>query len=871
MYRSTAIRWIRILAAAFVAAIVFAYAGPLICSKSQSFEQAFFGNDALGIVALFIAAFTGITVVHRWIGSELGHARQMFRYPPLPMAVFMGLIIASCLPRFSDGLLSKSNPTNWSDNVLIAVVYALFWFVYAGARQFTKCSEFSDSAIAPLQQSAKSLSDAELKSWLKRDEPISDGTLDLFDHTIIARRLLDRLRREESTIALQGEFGSGKSSVCRIVAQEAKNNEINTIFVFVSCWGFEDATRAQKEVLEAILRDVSREVDCLSIRELPEAYSDAIGSHSTWARTLLQIGQRRLSPIAQLRRLSPILAAINRKVLVVIEDVDRTGIRFDITQIQALLMQFREVHGLSFILAISPIQQVDFVKLCDHLEMMPVMERGQILQLIHQTREMLLREFPAGIVLDKLQPLIAEDDDYTIFDQHLSYAWPWQIALCELLNQPRLLKHALRRVLDAWPRLHGEVNFDQLISIAALRVAAPEAFQFFCDRFHLFASAMKSDTSSLAASAKTNFKENLICEWKNVCAAGQFDINSVASLLKHIYPMTAAVTGISAVHAVVRQSMQSTRRRDVFARRLFTERPNPGEVRDQHILRLMQAAASDANALRKLAETITDSQSASDAFEDFADAVMFESELQLLTEVYAIIRERHGVRADRDACPGFFAPWRRITDNRPKGFEDWLAAELVKCIPGHLRLLTNIYYFWLGTNKHSREERTRARQAIIESVKTAWKAASPEAIAAGFDPTFPYVLFHLVFTSDFEQPDAVPFSKIEDWIWSGPILLKASQLHPEIILPHILIALNDDEKRGREIPKYAFQRDRLLKWFGDESGKLLSLIASGFAIHPEMPEQVKYLINLGKEAARAESANIQVDAKPAVQDDAKKT
>src|ERR1017187_3094115 len=52
MYRSTAIRWIRILAAAFVAAVMFAYLGPFMCSRSQSWEQVLFGDDTLGIVAL---------------------------------------------------------------------------------------------------------------------------------------------------------------------------------------------------------------------------------------------------------------------------------------------------------------------------------------------------------------------------------------------------------------------------------------------------------------------------------------------------------------------------------------------------------------------------------------------------------------------------------------------------------------------------------------------------------------------------------------------------------------------------------------------------------------------------------------------------
>jgi hypothetical protein len=521
-------------------------------------------------------------------------------------------------------------------------------------------------------------------------------------------------------------------------------------------------------------------------------------------------------------------------------------------QIQALLMQFRQVNRLSFILAISPVQYVDFVKLCDHLEIVPTMQRHEILRLIHQTREMLLRENPAGIMLNKLDPLVPDDDDYTIFDRSLGYWWPWQIALCGLLNRPRLLKHALRRLCDAWPRVCGEVHFDDLISIASLRIGAPQAFAFLSERFPLFSPAMNSDDSRLADNAKTKFKEDLIAEWQRICATNRFDARAAAALLKDAYPMTTAATGVSAAHSVIRQSMQSKRRGDVYARRLFTEYLNPNEVRDQRILSLMNRCSTDPVAVRELAETITESKFASTAFEDFASAGQFDQTLPLLTQVYAVIRKRFGARADCDACPGFLEAWRPIDLNRPNDFEDWLCPELEKCIPGHLRLLTNIYHYWLGTSKHSFEERSCARRVILEGLRKAWGAIPSLSVAEGFDASYPYTLFHLVFTSDYPIPDSVPFGKLEDWLWSGPILVKASETSPDVLLPQILIALNAEEGRGRETPRYEFDQDRLKKWFGTQSKTILSMVAHGFAIHPEIPAQTKYLLEQAIEKAKAQ-------------------
>ena len=356
-------------------------------------------------------------------------------------------------------------------------------------------------------------------------------------------------------------------------------------------------------------------------------------------------------------------------------------------------------------------------------------------------------------------------------------------------------------------------------------------------------------------SAKNPVQEKLTTEWKELCAADQFDAESATSLLKDLYGATAAATGISTVHRVAHQSIQSRQRGEIYARRLFTEYLDPDGIRDQVILSLMQrAASSDPFAMRKLAEVITDSAPASAAFEDFANPVNFKEELCLLTEVYAVIRKRHGAQADRDGCPGFFAPWRRITGNRPKDFENWLVTELAKCIPGHLRLLTNIYYYWLGTDRHSRAERLRAREVILSSVRKAWETASPQAVAAGFDATFPYVLFHLVFTSDYNQPDSVPLGGVDDWLWSGPILLKAASESPATMLPQILIALNADEHRGGPEIRFELNRERLHKWFGAGAGQLLALIAKDFEVDPEMTEATKYLIKLSIEKVRAELA-----------------
>src|SRR5207248_752319 len=116
------------------------------------------------------------------------------------------------------------------------------------------------------------LTQAYLKAWLQREEPVDDQKWDLFEHTPLAERLLDRLERGENTIALQGPFGSGKSSLAAMTRRIAERKNSHLIFVQVNCWGFADAARAQEEILSELIRAMRKELDCLAVGNIPSNY-----------------------------------------------------------------------------------------------------------------------------------------------------------------------------------------------------------------------------------------------------------------------------------------------------------------------------------------------------------------------------------------------------------------------------------------------------------------------------------------------------------------------------------------------------------------------------------------------------------------------
>ncbi len=840
-------RWLDVIVYGAIGAAFFTYVAPHISEVASEKLQELFNSGKAASWILGVIGIAALFLANRLSGARLRHAKYLFVYPPLPVAVLVACGIAPMLPGIPAGSL-KVEPFPLLSAGIASAVYTAVWCLQTGGQLLwehfasRKKRVGADSTKVPI--SAGKLSDADLKAWLKREEPVDEQKWDLFNHVPLAEKLLERLEKGENTIALQGPFGSGKSSLAAMTRQLAEKKGSHLIFVKVSCWGFSDAARAQEEILSELIQEMRKELDCAAVGSIPSDYVEAIGEAGGWLKSLAQLGAGVRSPLQQLQRLSPLLAATGRLAVIFIEDVDRNGASFDLSQIQALLVQFREVEGISFVLAISPEQQIDFARLCEFVESVPMLEPHQVLPLIHQTREMLLREHPVAVLLDKNQPLVGQDDDFSILAAYAGHYSTWPLALCDLLKTPRHLKHALRRVADAWPRVSGEVRIDDLISMAALRVGAPEAFSFFSARLPIFRSAPDANSTQLRDEAKKRFHEGLTAEWKSLCERANFDIDAAAWIMKELFPQSYIITGKEAAYVRKRQSMGDSKRSRVYARRLLNEWLDPDEPRDQTILALLERSKQESSALRELAEFILGSKDASDLFEDFARHLEFSDYLlPLLTEVYAALREKYGAKIDLDEHPGFFAPWRLFHRYPlPTNAQVWLPTELKKCIPDHLRLLKDIYYYWLGTDKHTPDERRESRQAIYEVIKTAWLTMPPEKISKGFDPDQPYTLFHIVFTSDYEKPETVPYSDAKEWSWLGPVLLTAIPSAPEVMLPQVIVALNSTSSRGGDVPKYKFDDFVLDAWFGDRKREVVQLVASGFPINQSMTAQTQYLL-----------------------------
>ncbi|NLE38597.1 MAG: hypothetical protein GX621_11280 [Pirellulaceae bacterium] len=216
-----------------------------------------------------------------------------------------------------------------------------------------------------------------LKKWIAKESPISHHSEDLFGRTALVRRLAQRLLlpfEQGVTIGLIGSYGSGKTSVIRLVQEEVASQRkiaaLNVMFCNIDCWGFVDSGIALQYVLERVLEELSKHVDCLALNHLPESYRSLLAGSGGWCASLATF-LKDSDPQAQLCRLTPILRAMNARLVLVVEELDRPqSSHFDPQDMEATLYRLKQVPGVSFILAGSKDAKyrIAFTKLCDHIE-----------------------------------------------------------------------------------------------------------------------------------------------------------------------------------------------------------------------------------------------------------------------------------------------------------------------------------------------------------------------------------------------------------------------------------------------------------------------------------------------------------------------
>ncbi|GAG16687.1 unnamed protein product, partial [marine sediment metagenome] len=258
-----------------------------------------------------------------------------------------------------------------------------------------------------LEQFAKD-PDGQLIPWLMTDEAVEHPSEDLFESHVHSKHIAELITdRQLGRIGLIGAWGSGKTTVLNLVDHFLRKSPAfqkeyrkrwhkasrslswrqrlrppRILTCRVQAWGFAKESAATV-VLRQAVAELSKYMDCLSVLGLPQEYiAAAKGVAPGWVHGPLALTVAG-TPSQQLKRLNPLLEAINARLVVYVEDLDRnldapdiaytqnvrntgtnvsTEIRNDFSarpsgqvflQIESLLARMADAHRVSFVLAIS--------------------------------------------------------------------------------------------------------------------------------------------------------------------------------------------------------------------------------------------------------------------------------------------------------------------------------------------------------------------------------------------------------------------------------------------------------------------------------------------------------------------------------------
>lgn len=835
-------------------------------------------------VALIILGVTVLASLYSRMASfSLDHVPLAHRYPPTWIAILIAAILTFTFQYNAQAIVCSRRydvaTWLWAGTAVIlgcatlAIVRLITdWPVDYLARKprLKPCDE--DHTASATQRSLNSIADdwQALKAWFATDLPIEHPSQDVLDRTAIVRRLADRLLApfdKSITIGLVGYYRSGKTSVIALAQEELHHRQVHetpsVLFCNVDCWGFEDSGAALQNIVSRLVTVLSTKADCLAISRLPEAYRKSLSGGGGWLASLADlIGDS--DPTSQLSRLSPILAAMNTRLVLVIEELDRPqSSRFDPQDIVATLWRLKAVRGMSFILTGSRDAKyhMPFAKLCDHIEDLR-MDLHPMLRAIRTMRQHSIAEYgdvdpTPPQARDRMDKLWAAD---TTLDRYVQVSWlgsddSFSKAVLLLVKTPRDFKLVLRHADVVWQALHGEIDFSDLLVCTILRHTASEAHDFILRQIDLLRMAASTTNSGSNDRPAQRRKERIRADWNKTIENVNWDATAARAILLFLFPDAKDYFGER--HVENRDGPQGVRDLEPtdYWRRMVAGEVDPNELRDQSVLKSM-VQWSEAPSESNLAISLCSTDRFAKLWEYFDPCFPTPDLLELSGQVLDILRKRDGARASGDReRDGMGALWRRANKTIRKSPDNcmWLLDQIVRSVPISLRLVNDLYHSWASIDcgiLTSEQDRNTVRQGLVNEAKQFFTSGQGDAVIGILDPGYPYSILHLVQPVDQQEPPSV-VKDPSDWQWLTPILLSAAARAPTLIIPELVYLVTDSERGPRHEVKTHWRQEILEHMFAGNIHRLMEILAEDSLVEQAYPDpSVEATVKNCRELAR---------------------
>ena len=821
-------RWSRVLLLTLVGALAFDLVLPQAWRFARELRTPYTATSQellfwLCVFLLFYIAAEPIRLPRRQF-------RQWHRYPPIWFVVPLGLFLVGVRELWLPSLglqgsavephLSHSVPIAW-----IATVLALG----AVLIRYLKCrqpAEPSDSSEAP---SLNSITPASVEQWIAADErPLENHEPDFFGHRPVARKVVHLVGHEGRAVALVGAFGTGKSSILNTVCAELNKCSPRIVCAWLDVWTVPNAEDVPRLALNQMIRALDDLVDTIELRGLPDSYKRLAAAEPTgWLTRILR--RDSVDSLRALERLSPILDAIDAQIVLMVEDVERTGKGFDTRHLERFLWALRRLERCTFVIAVDAESRLDFLKLCDTIELVPVV-RVEHLERIFitaynswTTKYSDIDPIPNRNDTDPFQFRMTTPDDLMPSQLQASDWVQPQLALVSLLQTPRELKHMIRRVDRIWSNLHGEAELDHIVVLSALRQGAPRAYKFLLANI----DAARDEPIEVETNEETVKKD-----WEKLI--GELPNGTAVQRLVNVLGLRQLTNAPPQVATPSRQGIHPQDPVDYFAR-IVAEELDPNELRDQEVLQHTEQWKNGQP--RKLVERLVPAAGDDDHYARVWSYLVVEADETDLINLTELVVDRlltvHGASASV-GHPALTSLWgkcgRLLTKNR---HSQWLVDLIERAVPTSLPLVTGLFYYWTGKYGIVDEaNKATIRDAVSNAVRTRLKR--PDDLVQVLSEEHPASILNFIATLNGPRG-------YEEWgKCFAPLLIGAAKDHADLILSELAILVGDEESHERQASlrspvffnRYKIDRERMATFFEDQIDEALVLLSGYDGANP---------------------------------------
>ena len=798
------------------------------------------GPEWLRWIVAFLSTLGVAFLVFRLLNPKWAHKRFFWSFPPGWVAWIAALLVIAVID-LGGGLGADGYQASFWEWVIyptgaIALIAFHRWLTADDdaleKKQQGQVEEKQGESRAANAITLETLPDNwnVFEKWLKDDSPADE---DFIGNKQVALRLASHLITRGGTVGLVGPFGSGKTSIVEWLKKHVDEvqhtkypDDPEVWFCEVSCWGFEDTSAAITKILSEAIKTVGENVDCFSIRHLPETYRKTFSAAGDWVRTLFDIILGSSDPLVQFHSLSDILAAVDARLVIIIEDLDRTSSsKFDQKEMAALLYRLKRTDHVSFVLAAGRASSggIDFAKLCGTIELVRSFEPEQIATVIGALREYCRTRFKHQQSYSTESPWNRRFHLFAMY--HPEYITPGQAA-ARLLNTPRGLKQSLSHTYRAWEALNGEIDLDHLLAVNILRHAAPEAFDFLLRNREKF-----NEEPGKSFDGKDHMPElraRYQAEWTKAVEGVEWDTEAAFALISFLLPNSGCYVREGKSHHP--KAVQGVSYKWYWERavNLWID---PDRPRDQVVMGNISEWLERKNPEAPLIAGLSKDNAYVRVFGHFAGFAFMrkpQDALDLGSQLFDTLRKTPESLIVDDKPPSalhaFWQLTRQIEPADEAAARAWLEGQIAASLPVSLGFANEIYAYWTarGSSMLLPEKVQEIRKGAVDAAKKSW--ISPEAFVRTLDRNKPYDVYRFVFPPT-EREYGGSFIDVKEFAWFGNLLVDSLAVQPEFVakkIAQLIAARLDGERPGEWV--YETDHQILFAIFGNDSCRILKEI-----------------------------------------------